>query len=100
MAEHQLPIPQQCTAVALLTDNAGRQLHALAQAYSRADLLGEIPRLTTTAISAATLARDMLDGLLKQLKPPKAKRAPHARATPKKPPAIPGHAEATAKGEP
>jgi len=62
-----LPIPHQCTAVAMIVGNCQQQLSALAQAYGRNDLQEDIPRLTTTARNAAKLARDMLDGLLKQL---------------------------------
>ena len=70
-----LPIPQQCTAVAIITNNCTQQLNALSQAYGRNDLQCEIPRLTTTARNAAKLARDMLDVLLEQLgeKPKKRK---------------------------
>ena len=60
-------LPQQLSAVAIITANCTHQLNAVAQAYGRNDLQGEIPQLTETARNAATLARDMLDGLLKRL---------------------------------
>lgn len=78
MPEHlkPLPLPQQCTAIGLVCDNAARQLFALAQAHSRADLVEDIPRLTATARNAAKLARDSLDVLLERLgeKPRKEQR--------------------------
>lgn len=66
--------PQEITAVALLADNAGRQLHALSQGLVRADLAEEVPRLTTTARNAAKLARDSLEVLLENLTKPRRAR--------------------------
>jgi hypothetical protein len=60
-------LPQQLSAVAIITANCTQQLNALAQAHGRSDLQDEVPRLTTTARNAAKLARDMLDGLLERL---------------------------------
>lgn len=73
-----LPIPQQCTAVAMIVGNCQQQLCVLAQAYGRNDLRDEIPRLTSTARHAAKLARDMLVQLLEQLgdEPKKPRRKP------------------------
>ena len=70
--------PQQITAVALLVDNAARQLHALSQGLVRPDLTDEVPLLTNTARNAAKLARDSLSQLLEMLPPetPKAKAKP------------------------
>lgn len=65
--EGPMPVPHQCTSVAIICGNAQQQLVALSQAYSRNDLQDEIPRLTTTARNAVKLARDMLDGLLERL---------------------------------
>ena len=74
-----LPIPQQCTAVAIITNNCTQQLNALSQAYGRNDLQCEIPRLTNTARNAAKLARDMLDVLLEQLGDAKPKKPQKAK---------------------
>ncbi len=74
-----LPIPQQCSAVAIVCGNCTQQLSALAQAYGRNDLQGEIPRLTATARNAAKLAHDVLGLLVEQLSDAKPKHARKAK---------------------
>ncbi len=70
-----MPLPQQCSAVAIVCDNCSRQLRALSQGLVRADLESERPLLTNTVRNAAKLARDSLDVLLENLreKPKKSK---------------------------
>lgn len=70
-----MPLPQQCSAVAIVCDNCSRQLQALSQGLIRVDLESERPLLTNTARNAAKLARDSLTVLLGNLgtEPKKAK---------------------------
>ncbi len=69
-----MPLPQQCSAVAIICDNCSRQLTALSQGLVRQDLAADRPLLTNTARNACKLARDSLDVLLESLGEPKPKR--------------------------
>ncbi len=63
-------LPRDVTATAIFVDNAALHLHAFAQALVRPDLRDEIPRLKSTAVNAARLARDSLGVLLENLGEP------------------------------
>ena len=59
--------PMEVTGIALLTSNAATQLNALAQGMVRRDLVDEVPRLETTAVNAAKLARRALNNFVKRV---------------------------------
>ena len=55
------------TGIALLTSNAATQLNALAQGMVRRDLADEVPKLQTTAVNAAKMARRALNNFVKRI---------------------------------
>ena len=59
--------PMEVTGIALLTSNAATQLNALAQGMVRRDLVDEVPRLETTAVNAAKMARRALGNFIKRV---------------------------------
>ena len=59
--------PREVTAIALLAEHAGKQMHALAQGMVRSDLRDEVPRLQASASHAATVARDSLGRFIERL---------------------------------
>ena len=58
--------PMEVTGIALLTSNAATQLNALAQGMVRRDLVDDVPRLQTTAVNAAKMARRALNNFVKR----------------------------------
>jgi hypothetical protein len=58
--------PMEVTGISMLTSNAATQLDALAKGLVRRDLVDEVPRLQTTAVNAAKLARRALGNFVKR----------------------------------